>query len=294
MTNRSQAEAERLLTDLGLIAEAVRVEAPDGVAPGTVVEQSPPAGSPLEEGGTVLISIAQSSQKVVLQDVSGFNLEEATRRLQEDGFTVDFSVEPSIEIPENVVIRSEPPPNQELDRGSDVNLVVSSGPDQVDVPAVADLTVLEASNELGRAGLPNPTLVYEASETVEEGFVIRTDPQAGTAVSIDRVVLLVVSTGPPEAIVPPVVGLDQGSAEAAIEQAGFAPFVELQDVPNGSSEAGLVLSQDPSRQYRRWSPARRSGSGSAWSWPRHRRPSRRRPSPHRRRPATTGDTRLSP
>ncbi len=245
VTNRSQAEAERLLTDLGLIAEAVRVEAPDGVAPGTVVEQSPPAGSPLEEGGTVLISIAQSSQKVVLQDVSGFNLEEATRRLQEDGFTVDFSVEPSIEIPENVVIRSEPPPNQELDRGSDVNLVVSSGPDQVDVPAVADLTVLEASNELGRAGLPNPTLVYEASETVEEGFVIRTDPQAGTAVSIDRVVLLVVSTGPPEAIVPPVVGLDQGSAEAAIEQAGFAPFVELQDVPNGSSEAGLVLSQDP-------------------------------------------------
>lgn len=93
--------------------------------------------------------------------------------------------------------------------------------------------------------MPNPTIVQEASETVQEGLVIRTDPEAGTPVPIDRVVLLVISTGPPEAIVPPVVGLDQASAQAALEQAGFAPFVELQDVPNGSPEAGIVLSQDP-------------------------------------------------
>lgn len=245
VTNRSEAEAERLLTDAGLLFETSRAEAPVGVAPGTVIDQSPPAGSPLEEGGTVFLTVAQDAQQVVLRDVAGFTLEEATRILNEEGFVVDFTVEPDLEIPENVVIRTDPSPNQELDRGAEVLLIVSSGPDQVDVPDVAGLTVLEASNELGRSGLPNPTIVQEASETVQEGLVIRTDPEAGTPVPIDRVVLLVVSTGPPEAIVPPVVGLDQASAQAALEQAGFAPFVELQDVPNGSPEAGIVLSQDP-------------------------------------------------
>jgi serine/threonine-protein kinase len=245
VTNRSQGEAEKTLTDLGFEFEARPVDAPDGVPPGSVVDQSPAAGEQLEEGSVVVIQVARSTLKVVLDDVSGFNLEEATRRLEEDGFVVDFSYEPDLEIPENVVMRLEPEPNQELERGSRVNLIVSSGPDQVDVPDVKGLSVLEASNELGRAGLPNPTLVYESSEDVEEGTVIRTDPDVGAQVSINRVVLLVVSTGPPEAIVPPVVGLDQASAQVALEQAGFAPFVELVDVPNGSPDAGVVLSQDP-------------------------------------------------
>ncbi len=245
VTNRSQREAEKTLTDLGFEFEAVPVDAPEGVPPGSVVDQSPAAGESLEEGSVVVIQVARSTLRVLLDDVSGFNLEEATRRLEEDGFVVDFSYEPDLEIPENVVMRLEPEPGQELERGSQVNLIVSSGPDQVDVPDVKGLSVLEASNELGRAGLPNPTLVYESSEEVEEGMVIRTDPDAEAQVSISRVVLLVVSTGPPENIVPPVVGLDQASAQAALEQAGFAPFVELVDVPNGSSDAGVVLSQDP-------------------------------------------------
>ncbi len=245
VTNRSQGEAEKTLTDLGFEFEARPVDAPEGVPPGSVVDQSPAAGESLEEGSVVVIQVARSTLKVLLDDVSGFNLEEATRRLEEDGFVVDFSYEPDLEVPENVVMRLEPEPGQELERGSPVNLIVSSGPDQVDVPDVKGLSVLEASNELGRAGLPNPTLVYESSEEVEEGTVIRTDPDAGAQVSINRVVLLVVSTGPPENIVPPVVGLDQASAQAALEQAGFAPFVELVDVPNGSPDAGVVLSQDP-------------------------------------------------
>ncbi|NNE94472.1 MAG: Stk1 family PASTA domain-containing Ser/Thr kinase [Acidimicrobiales bacterium] len=245
VTNRSQGEAEKTLTDLGFEFEARAVDAPEGVPPGSVVDQSPASGELLEEGSVVVIQVARSTLKVPLDDVSGFNLDEATRRLEEDGFVVDFSVEPSLDIPENIVIRLEPEPGQELERGSRVNLIVSSGPDQVDVPDVKNMSVLEASNELGRAGLPNPTLVYEASEDVEEGMVIRTDPDAGVPVSIDRVILLVVSTGPPEAIVPPVVGLDQGSAQSALEQAGFAPFVEFVDVPNGSPDAGVVLSQDP-------------------------------------------------
>ncbi len=245
VTGRTEAEAEAILRELGLFVDTDFQPAEPGIAPGTVTAQSPLAGTPIERGGTVLITVAQDSQKVVLQDVSGFKLDEATRRLNEDGFIVDFSIEPSSDIEENVVIRSEPAPNQELDRGSEVNLIVSSGPDQVDVPEVANMTVIVASNELGRAGLPNPTLVQEASETVQEGLVIRTDPAAGTPVSIDRVILLIVSTGPPEAVVPPVVGLDQASAQNALEAAGFAPFVELVDVPNGSPDAGVVLSQNP-------------------------------------------------
>ncbi len=245
VTNRAQGEAENILQDSGFTFRSRFVDAPDGVPPGNVVDQIPAAGEQKEKGSEVVIEVAQSNQKVTLGPMAGFTLDEATRRLEQDGFGVDFTFEADNDVPVDVVIRSEPEPGQELERGTRIQLIVSAGPDQVEVPDVKDLTVLEASTELARAGLPNPTLVQEPSEDVPEGTVIQTDPDAGSTVSIDRVVLLVVSSGPPTAIVPPVVGLDQASATASLEQAGFAPFVEFQDVPNGSPDAGIVLSQEP-------------------------------------------------
>ncbi len=53
-------------------------------------------------------------------------------------------------------------------------------------------------------------------DPLSQSLLIQTDPDAGSTVSIDRVVLLVVSSGPPTAIVPPVVGLDQASATASL------------------------------------------------------------------------------
>ena len=78
-----------------------------------------------------------------------------------------------------------------------------------------------------------------------KGTVIRSDPPAGTPVSIDRQIILYVSDGPETALVPPVVGLTQAAAEQAIINRGFAPRVEFVDVPAGSADDGKVTAQDP-------------------------------------------------
>lgn len=75
--------------------------------------------------------------------------------------------------------------------------------------------------------------------------MIRSDPEAGTEVSIDRQVILYISSGPETELVPSVVGLTQQAAEQAITNKGFVPVFEAQDVAAGSPDAGKVISQDP-------------------------------------------------
>ena len=82
------------------------------------------------------------------------------------------------EAPVGEVVDQEPAANDEAPRGSEVTLFVSKGPADRPVPDVVGKTVAEASNLLGQAGFTvNQTA--EASNTVEEGRVIRTDPPAG-------------------------------------------------------------------------------------------------------------------
>ena len=108
-----------------------------------------------------------------------------------------------------------------------------------------NLTVPEATNKLGQARLPNPQIVLEASNEVEKGLVIRTDPEAGVAVPVSRTIILVVSDGPETALVPPVVGLDEASARNAIINQGFEPLVQFVDVAFGDPNAGRVIGQSP-------------------------------------------------
>jgi beta-lactam-binding protein with PASTA domain len=158
---------------------------------------------------------------------------------------VDYLREASDDIAEGNVISMSPQPDQEVNPDTLVTLTISTGPAEVEVPSLTGLTVQEASNLLGRSGLPNPDIVLEPSSDVETGLVIRTDPVAGSPVSIERRIVLYVSDGPETALVPPVVGLTQAAAEQAIINKGFIPVVEFIDVSAGSNDAGKVMSQDP-------------------------------------------------
>ncbi len=244
VVNERQEAAERILTEAGFQPDAVFEENPD-VEAGVVFEQTPERGTDAEEGSIVIIKVSKASEVVTLPDVTGRTEAEATALLNGAGLRVDYIREASDDIPEGNVVSMSPQPNQEVNPDTLVTLTISTGPAEVEVPVLAGLTVQEASNLLGRAGLPNPDIVLEPSPDVETGLVIRTDPAAGTPVSIDRRIVLFVSDGPETALVPPVVGLTQAAAEQAIINKGFIPVVEFIDVAAGSNDAGKVMSQDP-------------------------------------------------
>ena len=78
------------------------------------------------------------------------------------------------------MLAQDPAPGK-VDAGSAVKLTVSKGVGQVGVPNVANLDVVTATSQLSTAGLV-VTQAQEASERVDAGTVIRTDPPAGQVV----------------------------------------------------------------------------------------------------------------
>jgi beta-lactam-binding protein with PASTA domain len=114
----------------------------------------------------------------------------------------------------------------------------------VTVPNVKDKPFETAKRELLDAGL---AVIEPPAEEVSEGkagIVLRQDPQPDEVVEQGKAVLLTISVEPPKVSVPPLVGLDQSSAEAAIKQAGLkvgSPTTQASDLPEGQ-----VISQTPS------------------------------------------------
>ncbi|WP_307360449.1 Stk1 family PASTA domain-containing Ser/Thr kinase [Microbacterium murale] len=89
------------------------------------------------------------------------------------------------------------------------------------VPDLIDVSYERAQEDLEALDLQS-TLVYEASPSVTENNVIRTDPEAGQSVEAGQRVTIYVSSGTETVEAPPLVGLSQTAAKEALSKAGLA------------------------------------------------------------------------
>jgi len=116
---------------------------------------------------------------------------------------------------------------------------------KVSVPVVTGMDEATARAEIEKAGLVVGTVDAEASTTVPEGQVIRSDPAGGAQVDEGATVALVLSGGPDAITVPNVVGFDEERAISTLQGAGFDP-ANITTVPADSlKEEGTVVGVSP-------------------------------------------------
>ena len=179
-------------------------------------------------------------ERVTVPRVVGQQVLQARERLERAGFDVRETRAPS---PEEVgqVVDQDPDAGDKADEGSTVTLEVSEGPGEVTVPSVSNLPKAVAIRQLNQAGLKvneDP----ESSDTVREGFAIRTVPKEGAEVQRNTRVRLLVSSGPEQVTVPNVVGLSSDSGQARMDDAGLGVSVEEAE---SDEPEGEVIAQDP-------------------------------------------------
>jgi eukaryotic-like serine/threonine-protein kinase len=73
--------------------------------------------------------------------------------------------------------------------------MVSSSPDKITIPDVSNKTLGDAENALTLAGFSNLAVQQQMSALVPHGYLIYTDPVAGTSVRQDAAITLIVSSG---------------------------------------------------------------------------------------------------
>ena len=182
-----------------------------------------------------------SRNEVDVPSVIGIQEQPATLTLQQRGFKVRVDRLPSTR-PEGEVFGQDPQAGTRLNEGETVLLRVSAGEGSVRIPAVEDKVAEDARLDLEAAGF-TVTTREEASETIEAGNAIRTDPPAGRNVAVDTPITLYVSTGKPKVTVPDVANLTLNDALVRLQGAGLTPQTTRQPSPTVPIDS--VISSDP-------------------------------------------------
>jgi serine/threonine-protein kinase len=161
-------------------------------------------------------------------------------------------VEPvySEDYPPNTIIEQSPKAGEvrKVIQGKqfcDLSLTVSKG---VQTIVLNDYTVMdyrEVQNELRALGLVAETLPAEYSDTILQGYVIKTEPAAGTSVTVGDTVKLYVSKGQQivEVIVPNFVGMTEEEARKALDESNLS-LGDVKYVAAAEDQlAGVVIDQ---------------------------------------------------
>lgn len=229
----------------------VRGRVAEGARLGTVLSQDPVAGTELDRGGTVTITVARGPSTIEVPDVVGLPVAKAFEHLEAAKLRGRservFSGQPK-----GRVVKQAPATGGEAKRGSTVLLSVSQGPRPSSVPAVEGLTEAKAKATIRRLGFRVSVSRVPSSET--KGIVVAQAPQSGTPAPKGSPIGISVSMGPSQGsatnpsdvaalpTVPNVVGLAQRQAVARLERAGF----RVDSYPARSSRPrGVVVSQQP-------------------------------------------------
>jgi beta-lactam-binding protein with PASTA domain/predicted Ser/Thr protein kinase len=236
---RDVDRAELVLEEAGFEVEVEPV--PSTAQRDLVLEQDPRAGEEAEEGSTVTLTVSSGPGEAEVPDVIGLPVREAVAELDEAEFRAKEETQPSDQVDAGEVISTDPRPGEEAKVGSQVTLLVSSGPKLVTVPNVVGQPESSARSTLEGAGF---VVNGETEESdAQAGTVIRQDPGAGR-VEEGSQVTIVISRGPGDVSVPNVVGQSQESATGRLAGLGFDVRVASRDTES-ESEDGRVLDQSP-------------------------------------------------
>ncbi len=195
VTGRTVAEAETLLEQRGLRGRVVDDVFSDQYAAGVVARQVPAAGGNIEPGGVVQLSQSRGREQVAVPTVVGRSESEAAAMLRSAGLVTGAREQRFDESEPGTVLETDPAAGEMVARGERVDLVVSAGEERVRVRPVVLKTEADARFDLEAQGF-EVLVVREFSDGVEEGVVIRQDPEPATELEKGAEVTIVVSRGP--------------------------------------------------------------------------------------------------
>lgn len=142
------------------------------------------------------------------------------------------------------VLHQDPAAGINVKKGKTVSLTVNGEAEQVVVEDVKGYKQQDAYDALKALDL-SPKIQAVADDDTAVGYVVKTDPAAGSTVSTGTTVTIYVSSGPSKesAVIPNIVGYQYSAAKEELEAAGFVVTAEYDD--ESDKDENTVLSVSP-------------------------------------------------
>jgi len=219
---------------------------------GNVVAASEEAGDSLLHGTTVELEVSRGPERYSVPDLTRMTVPEATAELEATSLVLgQVSEEYDSDVGQGQILSSSPTSSDEqVAPDTAVDVVVSAGPEPVEIPDVTGMTTDEASERLSDAGFDVERDPGEVNDPdIEEGAIVRQEPSGGQGLP-GETVRVTVSAGPERVIVPRVIGMPFEEAEKRLEDLGLEVQKEdnalelLGTVRKQSVEAGEMVDKD--------------------------------------------------
>ncbi len=173
----SAADGQAAIEAAGLVA-ATEEQPSAEIEAGLVIETNPAAGTEVGLGSTVTMIVSTGPSTVPVPDVVGQAAADAQAALEAEGFVVTTSEEASDDAEEGLVLSTNPVAGTEVAPGTTVDMAVSTGPEDVEVPEFIGLTIDEATTLAEEVGL-TITFVEDPDDPDPDGIVVGQTPEPG-------------------------------------------------------------------------------------------------------------------
>ncbi len=201
------ADVEADLLNLDLVPKRRDlVRDPESFEAETVIRTDPEAGQQVDVGSTVTVFVAVEPDLVEVPSVVELTPSAAGSLLEQFNLVLgEETPAPSEDIPVGQIISQSPEAGDEAEPGSAVDVVVSTGIEEIEVPSVTCQKVEGALSELRAAGLDGEVVgtVTPLTNCQDPANIAMQDPEPGTPVEPGTVVQLWQGEAPTSESPPP-------------------------------------------------------------------------------------------
>jgi len=190
------------------------------------------------------LTIETSKEKITVPNLVGMTVTEATDALTKAGLKANATYAESTEYDKDYIISQDYEGNSQVEKGTVLNLVVSSGRVVgAAVPDVVGLTEAEAKVKLESEGFTMQKQLQESAD-VEKGNVISQNPLGATTAAVGSAITVVISSGSSTVTIemPDLVGKTEEEAKVLLDEAGLVCRTVSED-NSDTVEKGKIISQ---------------------------------------------------
>lgn len=189
-------DAKDALNKVGLGIFKNGTQSSDDYAEGEIVSQDVEKGEKVDKNTTIKVVISSGKGSVPVPDVSGKSSDDATSKLEAEGFKVSTDYKYSDTVAQGKVVETAPSAGTSAQKGETVTIYLSRGPEGTEMPNLIGQTEEQAKSTLNSMGC-SVNVNTEYNTTQEAGKVVGQSIDPGVRVTSGTTVTIAISKGGP-------------------------------------------------------------------------------------------------
>lgn len=171
----------------------VQMETNDQIEENYIISTDPEAGAEINEETLITIVVSSGPELFTMENYVGQNINDVQGTLEESGLSVKVTTEEN-EADEGTIISQNFDEGAEIKYDQEIEFVVSSGKNDISLSNFTNLD-LDTVKSYANENQLSLSIEYQCHDYYQENHVISQSPSAGSTVTSDDTISIVVSTG---------------------------------------------------------------------------------------------------